>query len=137
MTIRKERIPQSMSLADFQMGELPEMRSPLPIVVTRGMRVYETWTGTIAEVVGFTQMYCLYKTAGATEVSVAPWSEVALANICPADAVLPRDMTEIDRANARAALLREFLVARAYGLSAAQETALLELESALCGMRAP
>jgi hypothetical protein len=113
------------------------MRPPLPVTIVPGMPICEIWSGTLATVVAFTEAYCIYRAEGASELSVAPWREVALANVCPADPLLPRDLTEIDRDNARAALLRELLAAKPFGLTETQAAALAELTTMLCGPQQP
>jgi hypothetical protein len=105
----------------------------LPVTIAPGMLIYETWSSTRASVVAFTQAYCIYRANGTSELSVAPWHELALANICPADPLPPQYIAETDLANARAALLREFLAAKSFGLTASQAVALDELIELLCG----
>jgi hypothetical protein len=56
-----------------------------------------------------------------------PWRDVVLGNLCPADALLPADVTESDRRNAQAAVLREMLALRQFGLTTVQTTVLDEL----------
>lgn len=86
-------------------------------------------------IVGYTAAYCIFRASDAEDLSVTPWHEVALANICPADRNLPRDLAEIDLGNARAALLREFLAAKPFGLTANQSAAYHELIAILCGVQ--
>jgi hypothetical protein len=97
------------------------------------MSICEIWSGALGTVVGFTQAYCIYRADGVSELSVAPWHELALANICPADPLLPQDLAEVDRANAHAALLRELLATKPWGLTATQTAALAELTAIFCG----
>lgn len=97
------------------------------------MSICEIWSGALGTVVGFTQAYCIYRTDEVSELSVTQWRELALANICPADPLLPQDLAEVDRANTRAALLREFLAAEPFGLTATQAAAPAELTAILCG----
>lgn len=109
------------------------MSPPVEVSIAPGMPIYEIWSATKGTVVAVTQAYCIFRAAGVSELSVAPWHEMALANICPTDRNLPRELVEIDLANARASLLREFLAAKPYGLTANQSAAYHELVAMLCG----
>lgn len=110
-----------------------DMPTPVEVNIIPGMPVYEVWSATKGTVVSFTQAYCIYRAEGASDLTVTPWHELALANIRPAERKLPRELAEIDLANARAALLREFTAAKSFGLTVNQLAAYHELVAMLCG----
>ena len=68
---------------------------------------------------------------------VANWRDVALGNVCPADPLLSSDVTENDRQNASATLLRELLALKQFGLTPTQTAAHDELIAYLCGGESP
>lgn len=109
-------------------------RRPLQVPVVQGMPVHEVCDGTAGTIVGITQAYCVYRLAEGRQLCVAPWRELALANVCPAEPLLPTDVSANDRRNANAALLRELLyVARLGSLTPAQQAVMDELVADLCG----
>jgi hypothetical protein len=110
----------------------PARRRPLPVTITHGMPVVEIDDAMPATIVGITSAYCIYCIAETGTLSVAPWRNMALGNICPADALLPDDVTECDRGNAQATVLRELLTLRPFGLTASQAAVLDELVAQLC-----
>jgi hypothetical protein len=73
------------------------------------MPVVDINDGIPGAIVGITQAYCIYRLFESESLIVASWQEIALGNVCPADPLLPADVTENDRRNAQAALLRELL----------------------------
>ena len=112
----------------------PPSRGPaLPVTIVRGMSVIEVTDGMVGTVVAFTQGYCVYRVDGNDALAVAPWRDVALVNVCPAEPLLPADVAENDRQNASAAVLRELLALHQFGLTATQTVALSELVAQLCG----
>ena len=111
-------------------------RRPLPIPIVPGMPIIETNDVTAGRVVGVTQAYCIYRLSAADRLCVARWRDIALGNVCPVDALLPHDVTENDRRNSNATLLRELLALQQLGpLTAAQTTVLHELHAYLCDAR--
>ena len=88
-------------------------------------------------IVGFTQGFCLYRHDGSDEVAVAAWRDVALCGVTPAQPLLPASISQIDRNNASAAVLRELLALRQFGLTATQTAALEELTQQLCVESSP
>ena len=106
---------------------------PLPVTILPGMPVVEIEAGEPAVVAGITQEYCIYRLAQTDTLAVARWRDVALGNLCPADPLLPADVTQRDRGNAQAAVLLELLNLQQFGLTNAQTVALSELVAQLCG----
>ena len=107
---------------------------PLPVTIVRGMLVHEACDGTAGIVVGITQAYCIYRVASSDQLCVANWRDVALGNVCPADPLLPTDVTENDRRNASATVLGELLSLQQFcPLTPAQAATLDELIAFLCG----
>lgn len=106
-----------------------EVRRPLPVTIVSGMKVYDVSDITGGEIVGTTQQYCIYRLAETGTLCVANWREVALGNVCPADPLLPSDVTANDRRNASATVLRELLELQHLTgqLTPAQQTVLDEL----------
>lgn len=111
---------------------LPFQRRALPVTITTDMPVVEVADGVPGRIVGITPAYCVYRFAETGALAVAAWHEVALGNICPADPLLPLDVEGKDRQNASAALLRELLALRQFGLTPVQQASLDELVDALC-----
>ena len=107
--------------------EPPVRRRPLPVTITPGMPVVEIDDGMPGVVAGITQAYCIYRLPEREALIVAPWPDIALGNICPADPLLPTDVTDNDRRNGQAAVLRELLALQQFGLSEAQRAVLDEL----------
>ena len=96
------------------------------------MPVVQIEDGSCGEVVGITHGYCVYQLARTQSLAVAAWPELALANIRPAKSQLHSDVTEDDRRNSLARVLRELLALKQFGLSAKQEATLAELLAELC-----
>ena len=112
----------------------PGVHRPLPVTITSGMPVVSLDDSPPGRIVGITRSYCIYRAAGMDSVTVAPWREVALGNVCPAHALLPSDIGENDRLNASATVLRELSeLKRVAKLSASQSAAYQELLDVLCG----
>jgi hypothetical protein len=83
-------------------------------------------------VLGVTEGFCIYRVDATDSVAVSPWHNLALANICPAQPLLPADATESDRQTAQAATLHELLTLQQFGLSDKQQAAMTELIAELC-----
>ena len=111
----------------------PVPRKPLPVTITPGMPVIDINDGTAGIIAGVTQAYCIYRVSNKEALVVAAWRDVAVGNLCPADALLPADVAENDHRNAQAAVLRELLALPHFGMTVAQATLLEELVTALCG----
>ncbi len=111
----------------------PTVRRPLPVTTTPDMPVIDINDGISGTIFGITQEYCIYCFAETDGLAVARWREVALGNVCPAEPLLPADVTQRDSDNARAAVLRELLALHHFGLTAAQTTVLDELVADLTG----
>ena len=91
-------------------------------------------TGFVAGTIGgFTQAFCIYNIESHDNLSVANWRDVAIGPVCPAEPLLPTDVTENDRRNASATVLRELLALKQFGLTPAQTTVHDELIAYLCG----
>jgi hypothetical protein len=69
----------------------------------------------VSTIVGVTQSYCVHQLADASHLLVSSWRDLALANICPADPLLPNDVRENDHRNASATVLRELLALERIG----------------------
>ena len=96
----------------YQKAEGSSPRSekrPLPVTVVPGMTVVHIRDAEVGTVVGITQAYCVYRLAETNGLQVSNWRDLALANICPADPLLPDDVKENDHRNASATVLREML----------------------------
>ena len=103
-------------------------RPPLPVTIVPGMHVYEVVEIPRGEIVAITQAYCLYRLADSDRLCISNWRELALANVCPADPLLPPEVTENDERNAAATALRELLaLVEVRPLTEAQSTARDEL----------
>jgi hypothetical protein len=87
--------------------------------------------------VGFTQAYCIYRISDSDALVVADWRDVALGDVCPAEPLLPADVSENDRRNASATVLRELLGLKQFGLTARQSAALEELVAELADGQPP
>ena len=107
-------------------------RRPLAVTIVPGMRIVDMAAELSGTIVGITQAFCIYRLADSETLSVASWRNVALANVCPAEPLLPADVTQNDRRNAQARLLGELLQLRPFGLTAVQTAAYDELVAALC-----
>ncbi|MCA9124752.1 MAG: hypothetical protein H6822_01890 [Planctomycetaceae bacterium] len=108
-------------------------RHPLPITIVPGMQVVDM-TGFVAGTIGgFTQAFCIYNIESHDNLSVANWRDVAIGPVCPAEPLLPTDVTENDRRNASATVLRELLSLKQFGLSPMQTAIYDELIEYLCG----
>ena len=84
-------------------------------------------------IIGITQAHCIFRLTAPDMITVAPWSEVALGNVCPSHALLPSDVQVNDRLNASATVLRELLKLRqASRLTDLQSNACQELLAELC-----
>lgn len=108
-------------------------RRPLPITIVPGMRVVDMTGEVSGTIVGFTQAFCIYKIESLDDLSVANWRDVALGPVCPAEPLLPTDVTDNDRRNASATVLRELLALKQFGLSPTQTAVHDELIDYLCG----
>jgi hypothetical protein len=97
------------------------------------MPVVEIDDGLPGTIAGITQAFCIYRLPETETLVVAPWHDIALGNICPAEPLLPVDVTENDRRNAQAAMLREVLALRQFGLTELQTAVLDELIAKLTG----
>jgi hypothetical protein len=104
----------------------------MPVTITPGMPVVEIDAGEPGEIVGYTQAFCIYRISESDALVVADWRDVALGDICPAEPLLPADVSENDRRNASAAVLRELLRLKQFVLTATQTAALEELAAELC-----
>jgi len=113
-------------------SRLPRPR-PLPVTITPGMPVVGIDDNPPATIAGITQEYCLYRHAHSGMLAVARWGEVALGHLCPAPPLLPADVTQRDRGNAQAAVLRELLNLRQSELTPQQQKVLEALVAELCG----
>lgn len=107
-------------------------RAPLPVAIVVGMPVTQVNGEPDGTIVGLTQSYCIYELRRTSSLAVARWSEVAVGNVCPLNSVLPADTSENDRRNWSAALLRELLGLRPFGLTASQNAVHDELIEYLC-----
>ncbi len=108
---------------------------PLPVTIVPGMSVVDAADAPAAEVIGLTEAYCICRFASSGALAVRPWSEIAVGNLCPADVLLPADVTENDRQNALATVLRELLLLEQFGLTDKQLAALEEAAAILCAPR--
>ena len=122
-------------MTDQSSYPVPERpRRPLPVTVVPGMPVVDIVDGTVGSITGITQAYCIHRLTRTNRLQVANWRDMALGNICPAEPLLPDDVAENDRRNARATLLRELLALEQVGpLTAHQKIVYDELLSDLCG----
>ena len=107
-------------------------QTPLPVTIVAGMTVVPIDDAPVGTIRGITQAHCIYQLNGSERICVAAWPELALANVCPAPQLLPADVTQADRQNAGAAVLRELLLLEQFGLSPAQQAAKDELLMQLC-----
>jgi hypothetical protein len=123
----------TLSKGGFSILQLPK-QTPLPATIVPGMQVVPLEDATLGTVRGITQAYCVYQLAGSGRLCVAAWSQLALANVSPTHQLLPADVTENDRQNASAMVLRELLLLEPFGLSAAQAAAKEELLHQLCSV---
>ena len=101
-------------------------RRALPVTITAGMPMVEIADAVPATIVGITQEYCIHQIAESDTLAVSHWRDVALGNVCPAEPLLSADVTERDRDNARASLLRELLALQQFGLTAKQAAAVTQ-----------
>jgi hypothetical protein len=111
----------------------PARRRALPVTITAGMPVMEISDAMPATIVGFTQAFCIYRINETGTLAVAKWRDVALGDVCPAEPLLPIGVTENDRRNTGATVLRQLLALKQFGLTAAQTATLDELVAILCG----
>ncbi len=107
-------------------------QTPLPVTIVADMTVVPIDDALTGIIRGITETYCIYQLPGSERHCVAAWPELALAHVCPAPQLLPADVTEADRQNASAAVLRELLLLEQFGLSTTQKTAKDELLNRLC-----
>lgn len=110
----------------------PLHRRPLPVTIVVGMPVVEVTNYGTGSIAGMTQAYCIYRLAENDSLVVASWRDIALGNVCPAEPLLPTDVTENDRRNAGACVLRELLALQQFGLTPMQAAIRDELIAALC-----
>ncbi|MCA9177983.1 MAG: hypothetical protein KDB14_26145 [Planctomycetales bacterium] len=109
-------------------GTQPRPRPPQHVLVKRGTRVVPLHDTQVGAVVGVAPAYCVFRLDGSEVVQVAPWRDLALADVRPAPLLLPSDIAVQDMLNASAAALSELLALRgAAQLTSAQETACREL----------
>ena len=108
-------------------------RHPLPITIVPGMRAVDMSCDGTGTIVGFTQAFCIYRIDATDGLSVANWRDVAVGPVCPAEPLLPADVTENDRRNTCATLLRELLALQQFDLTPKQTAAYHELIESLCG----
>jgi hypothetical protein len=108
-------------------------RSLLPVTIAPGMLVVDVADARPSSIVAFTEAYCLYRSGETSALTVAPWRELALADICPAAPLLPTDVRQRDEHNLRAVVLRELLALEEFGLTAAEAAARDELMQLFCG----
>ena len=106
---------------------------PLAVTIVPGMSVVDMASDGAGTIVGITQAFCIYRLAETDSLLVANWRDVALGNVCPAEPLLPPDVTENDRKNGSATVLRELLALKQFGLTPTQTTAHDELIAYLCG----
>ena len=109
-----------------------ERDRPLPVTIVPGMQVVDMSNDGAGTIVGITQGFCIYRIDDTEGLSVARWEDMALGGICPADPLLPADVTENDRRNWSAHVLRELLGLAQFGLTATQTAAYDELIAFLC-----
>ncbi|MCB9923069.1 MAG: hypothetical protein H6822_12870 [Planctomycetaceae bacterium] len=108
---------------------------PLPVAVAHGMTVCEVGDSTPGTIVGITEAFCIYHLDCLESLCVANWRDIALSSICPASTLLPTDVNENDRRNARATLLRELVgLQRIATLTPTQRATSEELIEFLCGI---
>ena len=87
---------------------------PLPVAIVPGLQVCVMPDGSPGIITGI-------------------WQDVALGNVCPAPTLLPIDVTENDRRNASATVLRELLALQQVAeLTPDQTTTLEGLVNLLC-----
>jgi hypothetical protein len=102
------------------------------VTIVPGMTVVPIEDAPAGTIRGITETCCIYQLAESDRFCVAAWRELALANVCPTPQLLPADVTQADRQNASAAVLRELLLMEQFGLSPAQQAAKDELLTQLC-----
>ena len=120
-------------MIESQVEQTQPARRALQVPIVRGMTVHEVCDGTAGTVVGITQAYCVYRVADGQQLCVAHWRDLALGNICPAEPLLPADVSENDRRNASATVLCELRSLERLGsLTPAQQAVLEELIALLC-----
>lgn len=106
---------------------------PFPIPIVHHQLVYDLAEETPGTVVGITEAYCIYRAQYSEQLAVARWNSIALANLCPAAQLLPRDVAVRDHHNASAALLRELIALRQVSLLTPHQQAVFnELVELLC-----
>jgi hypothetical protein len=94
------------------------------------MRIVECAEATTGELVGVTQAYCIYRLDQSDAHVVSHWRDVAVAGITPV-LLQSADLADIDRQNARAAVLRELLFLEPFGLSTVESAVLRDLQAQL------
>ena len=110
---------------------------PLPITIVPGMRAVDMSCDGTGTIVGFTQAFCIYRIDATDGLAVANWRDVAVGPVCPAKPLLPADVTENDRRNTSAMLLRELLALQQFDLTPKQTAAYDELIEKLCPDQQP
>jgi hypothetical protein len=108
-------------------------RSLLPVAIAPGMLVVDVADALPGSIVAFTEAFCLYRSGETSTLIVAPWRELALAEVCPAAPLLPADVRQRDEHNLRAVVLRELLALEEFGLTTAESAARDELVQHFCG----
>ena len=105
---------------------------PLPITIQPGMIVVSLEGNRPGAIKGITQGYCVYSFDD-QNVSVEPWKNLAVANVCPAAPLLPSTVSDNDRLNAAACVLRELSLLKSLSeLTPRQTAAMEELLVLLC-----
>jgi len=101
--------------------------APLPITIAPGMSVVDITSDPAGTLVAFTGAYCIYRLDGSESLAVASWRDIAVGPVCPAAPLLSASVTENDRHNASATVLRELLALKQFGLTECQATSHDEL----------
>ncbi len=103
----------------------------LPIAIVPGMQIVRLEDNPVGRIEGVTSAYCVFS-LGET-VWVDRWRNLALSGVSPAPPLLPNSVTENDRLDANARVLRELALLKSLGeLTLAQQTTLNELILMLC-----
>ena len=96
-----------------------------------GMRVANWKHHSTGRVIGVCMDYCIYRLEN-DHMCVDNWRDLAVAGLRPGPQVLPTDVTENDKRNASAILLKELLYAEQFGWSETQRVLRDELVTYLC-----
>ena len=120
-------------MTDTSSEQASSHHHPLHVAIVPGMPVCVMTDGSPGTVAGITQAFCIYRIDGTDSLAVANWRDIAVGNICPAPTLLPTDITENDRRNASATVLRELIgLEHVAELTPGQSTTLKELVRLLC-----